>query len=285
VKFNRQYSLLIELPDEEQIEIKPPFTLQLSIARDNKPSSNKGTFSVYNLGELNRRKIFQDRYDKTYRRIQLKAGYGDDIGIVFSGNLREAYSFRRKNDYITYMDCMDGGIDYRESFSAFNVKKEEPKNNIVDRLLNDLTHTKRGVVSKSDDSSARGKVVIGNTAQQLSKETDGDFYIDNELAYVLGTNEFVEGEVIVINAANGLLSTPKRADKVITVEMLFDPRVFVGQIVELESIAEPNLNAQYKVVSIKHSGIISDAVSGQLKTVLDLWIGEQKLIGVTKDGD
>ena len=281
MKFDRKFKLLIELPDEEMIEISNPFTLELSIARDNKPSANKGTFSIYNLGEINRRKIFQDRYDKTYRRIQVEAGYGDDLGIIFAGNLREAYSFRRRNNYITYMDCMDGGFDYRESFSSFNVKKDEPQDSVTNNLLNDLTKTKRGVISSSDKTSSRGKVVVGNTAQQLTKESDGDFYIDNELAYILGTNEVVEGAVIIINAQTGLLSTPRRADKIITIETLFEPRAFIGQIVQLESIAEPNLDAQYKVVSVKHSGVISDSVSGQLKTTLSLWIGEQELIGVS----
>lgn len=285
MKFNRQYKLLIELPDEEMIEIKPPFTLNLAISRDNKPSANKATLSIYNLGEETRRKIFQDRYDKTYRRVQLEAGYGEDIGIVFAGNMREAYSFRTGNDYITYIDCLDGGVDYRENFSAFNVNKGEPKSGTVDRLIQNLEHTEKATVSQDPQTSTRGKVVVGNTVQKLNEETDGKFYIDNELAYVLGTNEVVEGEVIVIKAETGLLETPRRADKIVRVETLFEPRAFVGQIVDLQSLAEPGLNAQYKVVSIKHAGIISDAVAGTLKTTLDLFVGEQKLIGVPKNDD
>ena len=52
--------------------------------------------------------------------------------------------------------------------------------------------------------------------------------------------------------------------------MIFEPRLQIGQFVEIESKTETIYNGTYKVVGIEHTGMISDAQSGQCKTKVRL---------------
>ena len=61
--------------------------------------------------------------------------------------------------------------------------------------------------------------------------------------------------------------------------MIFEPRLQIGQFVRIKSQTETFYNGVYKVVGIEHSGIISDAQSGQCKTKVSLnYIGTTPVI-------
>jgi hypothetical protein len=60
-------------------------------------------------------------------------------------------------------------------------------------------------------------------------------------------------------------------------EMLFEPRLTIGQTVQLKSDTNRIFNGIYKVMGFEHSGTISDAVAGPCKTSVSLWLGTQVL--------
>lgn len=117
----------------------------------------------------------------------------------------------------------------------------------------------------------------GSTTEILREITGGSFFIDNGVAYILGENEAIPGEVKVINSESGLLGTPVREDTILTFEMLFEPRILVGQVVSVQSITEANYNGEYKVTAVKHTGTISESVGGRAVTRLELFYGTEKL--------
>lgn len=47
----------------------------------------------------------------------------------------------------------------------------------------------------------------------------------------------------------------------------------MSQVLELNSSVQKVYNGQYKVIGIKHQGIISEAVGGQLITTLNMLLG------------
>ncbi len=58
--------------------------------------------------------------------------------------------------------------------------------------------------------------------------------------------------------------------------MIFEPRMFVNQLVALES-TESYFNGEYAVMGITHRGTISGAICGDAITTLSLWSGQQAL--------
>ena len=80
----------------------------------------------------------------------------------------------------------------------------------------------------------------------------------------------------LINAETGLLGTPMRRDGQLEVDILFEPSYVVGQLVEMQTITGVDeFNGLFKVIGIHHSGTISAASCGTLKTRLNLWYGNK----------
>jgi hypothetical protein len=67
------------------------------------------------------------------------------------------------------------------------------------------------------------------------------------------------------------LGKPYQEAGILHFSMLFEPRLKIAQAINLVSMTEPQLNGQYKVVSIKHQGTISDAVCGDAITTVGLF--------------
>jgi hypothetical protein len=124
----------------------------------------------------------------------------------------------------------------------------------------------------------RPVVLEGNTYDLLKKYSNGQVYIDLEKVYVLQDNEVLAGAIPLINADTGLLSSPRRDDAAITVTTLFEPRIIIGQWLDLISTVNPQYNARYKVAGVQHQGIISEAVNGDCRTTISL-LNPQKFSG------
>ena len=98
---------------------------------------------------------------------------------------------------------------------------------------------------------------------------------------MLFENDVFNGDLQIINSSTGLLGTPRKQDRLIIVEILFEPRLQVGQQVQIQSnsLAQyPNTNnGIFKVVGIEHRGIISGAVGGECKTVVSCLLPFEKI--------
>ncbi|MBW1812135.1 MAG: hypothetical protein JRJ39_00305 [Deltaproteobacteria bacterium] len=278
-KFQREYSLSIETADGSLVTIESPLTLEFNIERNTLASANTANFRILNLGELTRQRIYKSKFDiSIFRSIELKAGYAGEAPVIFSGNVLEAFSYREEGSVNTYTDisCYDGGFDIVNSYSSFAVNAGKKKK-VIERLAGDFPHVRKGLFSEFEGESLRGRSIMGNTFKLLTGETLDGSYIDNGVVNGLLDNDCLLGDILSIESSTGLLGSPKRADTLLIVEILFEPKLKVGQRVELNSQTERNFNGIYKVSGIHHSGTISGAVGGKCKTIASLWYGTDVL--------
>jgi len=275
-KWSRNYRLDIFTPSNEQITIELPFTLQLNIQRDVGSSANKGTFTIFNLGEATRNKIYKDRFTITeYWRVRLWAGYGNRLHEGFTGNALEAYSYKNGTDWMTVIDCFDGMDAIQNGFTSMTVQKDTSHLDVFKKVINDMPNVTAGLIGAlGDGSAARGKSLIGQSSEILNIETDGQFYIDKETVNILTDEEVISGDVVVLDS-DQLLQTPRRRDSFIDLVTLFEPAVQVGQIYEINSL-ESRFNGQYAIKGFNHSGVISASVNGQMTTNLSVWYDASK---------
>ena len=287
MKFNRQYRILIQKDDEsEALEITSPLTLQFDIIRNTGASLNSGQFRIYNLSEKNRSQIFQERFVLRkragvgdFKKVVLQAGY-DTLATIFVGNILEAYSERSGPDIITFISAQDGAFGTYNSFSNFSVNKGESNSNIIGSLISDLSGVSKGSIGDIIGSTDRGLSFNGNTFTLLREKSGEKAFIDLEKVNVLGSNEAIEGQVPLVSSSTGLLAVPKRRGSFVTTDLIFEPQIVVGQIVELQSSINPIFDGQYKVLGLRHSGTISGAIGGDCRTNLDLYLGSQALGGL-----
>ncbi len=298
VKLNRKYKLTVqtEVGGDIALEIANPLTIEFSIIRNTFASSNTGTFKIRNLSETSRNTLFQSRTDivRRQRIITLEAGYGttpnkdDDLSTIFVGNIVEGYSFRQGPDVVTYLNCLDSGLATYTATTTAALTEGIDFKDLMKTLIGSLKGkgVGEGAVGDVKGRAKRGVAINGNTFNLMKKYADKDteVFIDLNKINVLNVNEYIEssgGKVLLFNSETGLLGTPLRQGSFLVIELLFEPRVQVAQLVEIDSQFNKVFNGQFKVVGIQHNGIISDSVGGAAKTKLELALGD-KLLGELK---
>ncbi len=293
MKFGRVYRLTMQVSDTEAVVIEYPLTLGLDVSRNTLASANRGHFTIKNLKPDTRLKIFHDRYDvQTYRKIELQAGYQDQppLPTIFRGNIIEASSYRSGVDWITEIEAFDGGFGIINGQVSTTVPAGWTLPQIIKTVLGSMPNVNAGAVGDLSQANSRGITLMGNPwdiANRIAAGQDATAFIDNEQANLLKKNEYIAGagSIVLINANTGLLETPRRFDSRVDVQILFEPRLAVGQIVQLESqekIFNQFNNGRYQVIGVSHKGTISGAVSDKVVTIASLWIGSSQLRAVAR---
>lgn len=269
-KFNRNYELRVGTEDGSILTVTLPFTIEFDITRNTLTSANVCQVRIYNLNQLNRNRLRFNisNFGGPYRPIVLRAGYGDDLAQVFTGNISAAWSIREGTNWITTIECYDGGFAFVNGVTDRQFAAGTPKAVEIKTVMSDLPNTKVGSVGAYTGVSTRSNSYSGNTGTILTEMTGGGFFIDSGKAYALKTNEYIQapGSMLVINAKSGLLNTPVLEQTIVRFEMLFEPRLNVGTAVFLQSLTEESFTGIYKVTGVKHRGVISAAVAGKAIT-------------------
>lgn len=288
-KFGRNYLLRIATENRGPFDLSVtlPFTVEFDITRNNLSSAGVAQIRIYNLSEKTRNLIRHDSCDYgSFKAVELRAGYGTNLVTIFSGNITTASSVREGVNFITTLECLDGGFAYVNG--VVNLPPF-PAGTLIRTVIetiaaSGLPNVTIGAIGDYPGTISRATAYTGNTMYVLNQLTSGGAYIDSGKFYALGMNEYVAGlsSVGVISAGSGLLNTPVLQQNIMHFEMLFEPGLQIGQQVFLDSITAPksvassakgnsslsasNFNGQYKIISVKHRGVISDAVCGSCTT-------------------
>ena len=284
IKWQRVYKLQIETTpfSELYIDIQSPFTVEFNIVHSTGSDHNSAHFTILNLGPNTRKKIFQDKFDaENRRRVIFSAGYGqsNQAGIVFIGDLLEAYSVREGVDIKTELECLDGMYGASNGVANICFPPGVDQQTAFREIISTMPRLDKPVISPTFTKVyERGLTVEGNSWDELCKlvDEDGEVYLFQNHPVILKHNECITGQVPVITGESGLLDSPRRQEGVIEVKTLFEPGIILGQIVQLESMEAIN-NGTYKIQGYTHSGTISESVCDEATTVIQLYIGAEKL--------
>lgn len=274
MKFNRNYRLSVQANDsDELIVIEPPFTIEFNVNRSIQSSVNTLNISITNLGESTRNRIFQDRFNLgVYRQVVLEIGY-DELSTVYRGSIFEASSTRQGSEITTTIVSRDGGFDIASTKSTNTFSRGTSVNGLLRSMINEFPNLDAGTISDTGEMFTRPVAVEGNTFEIIKKYSNDRVFVDLERVNILQDNEVMEGQVPLITSETGLIGTPVRRDAYLEAQMIMEPRITVGQVVEIRSDIVTAYNGQYKVMGVKHSGTISEAIGGQCTTTLELLIG------------
>ncbi len=281
-KFQRNFQLIIQVSDSgETITITDPITLRFYISHKTMAAVNNAQISVLNLGLQKRLQIQKDRYEASkYRSIELRAGYDHTYTQIFKGNIQMAQSGKRggETEICTDIEAFDGGyamINSRTGGTNRSYGANTPRSTIIKDLCSDLIGIKTGAIATQSfpGQCLRGRVLNGPTQDLLKQETNNHFFIHNEKVFCLTNNDAIEGSIRLISSGTGLLGTPRRQGALLLVDILFEPNLTIGQVVDLESQVNPVYNGTYKVMGLEHRGVISAAEGGQCITTVSLWAG------------
>tara|TARA_R110000851_G_scaffold306239_4_gene464495 strand:- start:101 stop:952 length:852 start_codon:yes stop_codon:yes gene_type:complete len=282
MKFGRNYRLTLESNVEgETIIIEPPFTVQFDIKRSTMSSANTMQISIFNLSRKTTSAIFQDRFNpKDYKRIILQAGYSE-LSTVFIGNIFQANTVRAGAETVTFIDARDGGFDTSGTITSTALSGGKVED-VLKALANNFPNIKEGKITGVEGKFRKPVILNGNNFQLMKKYSNDKVFVDLEKINVLNDNDVLEGDLPLITSETGLLGTPRRDDAYLTIDTLFEPRIVMGQLVEIKSDIAPQYDGQYKVIGVTHKAVISEAISGEAKSTFNLLVGSQLFGGFNK---
>lgn len=272
LKYNRNYILGISTIDKGPLDlfITLPYTIELDITRNTLTSANVCQIRIYNLAVETRNKIRKNVSDYfQFRSVELKAGYGNNLATIFSGNITQAWSVREGTNFITQIECFDGGFAYVNGTVNLGFPAGTPYASVIAAIAATLPNVTIGAIGNYPGVLTKYNTYSGNSMFILQELTGGGAFIDKGKFYALGSNEYVAslGTVGVISSASGLLGTPVLETSIVHFDMVFEPGLNVGQqILLLSETAAPGFNGSYIVNGVKHKGMISSAVCGQVVT-------------------
>ncbi len=270
-------------PPAVNLTITPPYTCEFEICRASASSSQTATFRLYNLAKETRDQIQKDWFNiADIRALQFSAGYiGESLSLLFNGTVKQAQSYRRRVDVITEIQGWDGASAMANGYSLRSIAGGVVFSDLIKTLASDLPGLNGApIVGQFPSRTKRGSVFAGNTWQYILQLSQGLAIIDNGQLKVLNQDEVIRAEIPTITSATGMLETPVRANAMIKVPILFEPRLTVGQIVSLQSQINPVYNGIYKVMGFTHRGTISPAVEGTPRTTeVTLWDGLKSVGG------
>lgn len=283
-KFGRNYILKVGTASGQTLTIEPPFTLEFDITRNTLTSANVCSIRIYNLSQNNRNLLRFNIMDTgDFRPVTLFAGYGDSLSVIFSGSITQAWSVREGVNFITSIESFDGGYAFNNAQVNVTFPVGTAYSTVISTLAESLPNAQAGAIGSAYQGSlSRANSVSGNPTDLLRDLTGGGFFIDNGVVNCLGDNECITANgIAVIDDSTGLLGTPVREQTILHFDMLFEPRLVVGQKITLKSsTAEAGVNGTYKVISVKHRGMISSAVCGDAITTVGMFYGTKGLTEV-----
>jgi len=272
-KFQRSYQLIVENSDHTFQVIELPFTMDFTVNRSAFGMGNDATITILNLSKETRTKLRLDWVNcNSLRKVVLLIGYGSKLSTVFDGNLTLASSVRDGSTWKTTLQCTEGQYLYVNGKAGFQFPQGVTRKQVLETIIADMSNygVKKGVVGDYPGELARGNTYSGNHVEIMQELTGGGFSVQSGRAYCIGDTEFIQGSVQKITPESGLLNTPTRETTIISVEMILEPDIIMYQGITLESISGDNVDGFYKVISISHSGTISEVTCGNAVTRLKL---------------
>lgn len=288
-------SLLIANPIVKNGTAKNGIGIKFRVERGISSSNNSAEIEIYNLNSTSREFLRQDFFNlpnKNRRLITLNAGYlGNDnqkriFSQIFYGYLMEGNSGKVGTDIITKLFCQEGGYynNAPDSFVNQSFNTGVTGQTLLQTLLTSVGLNFGNLQASQEtknlfNNPEPAQVLIGNGFTLLREKYGQTFFVDLNVPCILQNNEVRTGKVPLITSSSGLLGTPFREETKVIVRMLFEPRMILGQAVEIKSTITPEYNGIYKLVGMKHEGTISPSQMGDCVTTLELFIGTQALGG------
>jgi hypothetical protein len=281
-KVNRVYRLTVQAVDENDIPLKKAIvidstqthlTMKFQVNRSIFAEINGANIDIYNLKLDTYRQLFYDYFNVSKRTVILEAGYdAKNMSIIFIGDMWSCYTSRVGTETVTHMECIVG---YKQVFAkADHTLEGATRNQVLQFAANDMLMDLK-IYSGEDTKFSRPVTIYGNAYKTIQEYSDNNAFIDNNTIYILKDQDAFEGVVPRINDASGLLGVPEHEDAILKINMIFEPRLMIGQIVDVESRIAPMFNGQYKIYGIRHEGEISDAEAGVATTTLEMLVGSQ----------
>lgn len=264
--FDRRVRLTIgqEPPTGNLVQLMPTafifegLRVQFRIEKSLRPEPQKAQIAVYNLAESSRGQLVGKGL-----RVQLEAGYPDTLGLIYSGHTRTTDHPKEPTDWVSKFECgtAERAIQFSRVSQSFRpgASLVDVVKGIVPALVQDAGNALDAVAGLNGFSS--GYAAHGYAADELTRVLTPrglTWSIQDDRLQILGFNDTLPDEQLVLDENHGLIGTPelgapvtKGGPSIVKVKSLLDSRFGCGKRFLLNSKARDGV---LKIVKLTHIG-------------------------------
>jgi len=255
---NIQYNVNILLPNGTILTIDDSMLdCSGSVVRNGAQVTNHGTITIKNLNREHRNELFVTSvYVKQRPNIIVQLFVGrDGLGkyLMFEKDVFQASTVREGTDYLTTIECISGVSALSKTFNV-NIKNMQLKD-----VIKNLSETMGIGIGTLDTNNTElfnvgqanktGHEIIRDLKRQIPNV---DFFVDDNKLHVCD-----KGKASTIKAwtvtGNQLKAVPQLTENLVRLKMHLDPRINIGDTVDVKSQIMQSLNAPYIVQSVSHT--------------------------------
>lgn len=233
-QFDRQVTITIGVGDAILAISDNKIEFELETSRAGFP--NEAKIGIYNLSRTTRQRI-----KDAGEFIQLEAGYPQNKGIIFKGNLAKVWHERvSKTDIVTRIEAADGLSDFQNAMinTTLPAGQNSPKD-IVQACAAQFEVVGVGSLNILDGlpGTDRATVLCGNVKDELDKvgrKHDFSWSIQNNELELVKNGEAIE-DVTIVSKETGMIGAPTVTESGVDVKVLLNPKLRVNRIIQVIS--------------------------------------------------
>lgn len=214
--WDRQYRLAAGKPGAAGFEIGESvegrsLRIVFDLEKTDVESSNTGKITIYNLNDEHVAMLKEKDC-----MVTLKAGYGANMPLIFSGNITTENTSDDSPDRETEIQVVDGRVAIRDTFVSVTYAGETPAQNIYNDVIGQMGITcvyspKAQELLKAFKLS-NGFAYVGTAADcltQLGAMCCLNWTIQNGVCQVLFPGDPITTQCFILDESSGLVNIPK----------------------------------------------------------------------------
>lgn len=266
--YGRRWELIASSPSQEFKWTGAPglnIDLEASVTKTSDSEPNELSLKVLNLNQISR-----DFLSQKGIKIELRAGYGDNIGTLFKGIVETVQHIKAHTEWESNILAQDGSIQNRTAFVSKTFKKGVALADIYKYLLNQLKETppgafELGAVQGLDIGFVdydpfnfrtinKAYVAYGNVTdeiQRFARNFNLELYVNDGEVHSISAASALNQGVILLNQNSGLIGRPESLDDKRAMRFVSLLRHEMNPGVQFEVQAQ-TINGDYKATQINH---------------------------------
>jgi hypothetical protein len=229
--------------------------IQFNVDLSTESKSNKAEISLYNISEETRSFLEDDNI-----LVRLKAGYQDNIGEIFFGDIIEngVKTDRNDADIITKLECGDAEkiinrvhIDIGLGPGATN----EQLFLLASKQLQLTLGVKKGIKKVTYFNGFTFSGTVKTLLDQLTKQIDLEWNVQAGVLRILPRNETDGQDAVLVTKETGLIGFPTKTKKRVEFRSLLNNKIAIGGAVKLISQQITGLTTA-KSQSVINAGVV-----------------------------
>jgi len=218
------------------------------------------------------------RIKKEFVDIIIQAGYEENYGVIFRGNIKEVRT-GKENGVDTFVEISAGDGDAGYAFGTVNktLAAGSSQNDIVNAAM---IGQPGYIPDLGGERLPRAKVLYGmkrDVLRRSAQSTDTTWSVQDGKMQFLPLTGLLPGQAVVLNSKSGLIGTPEQTVDGIKAEALLNPLLKIGArvIINEKDVASIKLKAADKAEK-KDKEPAKIAADGQYRLLKVEYVGDTR---------